>query len=138
MLSLRRRRGGSMPLASRSCDRTGPGIQRRRRARIRWRCSARSMFFTSGSAPSSKKGAVLMAEVLTIHGGTKPGEPVLEVVAALTRLLADAKAGTLRGFAYATVSGASPQEPPTTGAGWAGDACRHPLSSAIMMLQWRY
>lgn len=76
----------------------------------------------------------MVAEISTIHGGRVPGVPSASVIDDLERLLGDAKAGRLIGFAYATANQDGSQ-----GTGWAGEAgTRHPLGSAIMMLFHRY
>lgn len=75
-----------------------------------------------------------MAEIKTIHGGRVPGEPSAQVIEDLERLLAQAKDGTLIGFAYA---GAHQDGSQVTG--WSGEAgTRHPVGTAIMMLFHRY
>lgn len=72
--------------------------------------------------------------VVAFKNSIPPGEANPEMVEALEDLLSRAKSGELRGFAYATVSGGD-----FHGSGWEGsDGSRHPLSSAIMMLQFRY
>ena len=75
-----------------------------------------------------------MSEVVPLRGERLPGQPDQSVVEDLEALLADAKAGTLIGFAYAGVKVSG-----VTCTGWSGAAgTRHPLSSAIAMLQHRY
>lgn len=75
-----------------------------------------------------------MSKVVAFRECIPPGEVNPDLVADLERLLEDAKAGQLRGIAYATTL--------TTGAaatGWCGsDGARHPLAGAIMMLHHRY
>jgi hypothetical protein len=75
-----------------------------------------------------------MAEVISLRGEALPGEPDSGIVEELERLLVDAKAGKLRGIAYATCLDTGGQ-----GTGWSGVAgSRHPLGTAIMMLHHRY
>jgi hypothetical protein len=75
-----------------------------------------------------------MADIATIHGGRMPGSPSAEILDDLEMLMARAKAGTLIGFAYATCN-----EDGSQATGWSGEAgSRHPLGTAVMMLQHRY
>jgi hypothetical protein len=75
-----------------------------------------------------------MTKVVAIHGVTLDGEADPGVVEELERLLDLARSGELRGFAYATA-----QAQDVSGTGWAGaNGSRHMLSSAIMMLSYRY
>lgn len=75
-----------------------------------------------------------MSEVIPLRGERLPGQPAGNVVEDLEALLADAKAGRLIGFAYAAVKVSD-----VTVTGWSGAAgTRHPLCSAIAMLQHRY
>lgn len=75
-----------------------------------------------------------MSNVVAFKNSVPPGEPHPDLVETLEGLLARAKGGDLRGLAYCTVAldGA-------IGTGWDGaDGTRHPLSSAILILQHRY
>lgn len=63
-----------------------------------------------------------------------PGEPNKELIETLEKFLKEARAGDLRGcaFAYHYVDG-------TKGTGWDGaDGSREPLATTIMMLNARY
>ena len=72
--------------------------------------------------------------VIAFKGGTIPGEANDWIVEELESLLEKAKSGELRALAYATFSAGD-----FTGTGWVGsEGTRHPLSSAIMMLNSRY
>jgi hypothetical protein len=74
------------------------------------------------------------AEIKTIHGGSKPGEPSAELVETLEYLLKDAKSGELVALGYATVRNGK-----VKGTGWDGMAgTRDTLGSAINMLHHRY
>lgn len=74
------------------------------------------------------------AEIKTIHGGRVPGAPSTGIIEDLERLLSEARSGRLVGLAYATAN-----EDGKQGTGWAGEAgSRHPLGTAIMMLNHRY
>lgn len=75
-----------------------------------------------------------MAEIIAVHGGRAPGTPSKDIIASLESLLERAKAGELNGFAYAITSDSGSQA-----TGWDGEAgSRHPLGTAIMMLNFRY
>lgn len=75
-----------------------------------------------------------MSKIVAFKDSIPPGEVNEDMVATLESLLARAKSGDLRGFAYATFSIGD-----ITGTGWEGsDGSRHPLSSAISILQQRY
>lgn len=77
-----------------------------------------------------------MAEnnVIPVHGGHIKGQPDPLVVQQLEELLQRAKAGTLIGFAYATVGSQIEQA-----TGWVGAAgTRHAVGTAIDILQQRY
>lgn len=77
-----------------------------------------------------------MAKFGVINGGaaTPPDEPVSVVVLELEGLLAAAKAGTLRGIAYATCYKDGEQ-----GTGWAHDmGYLHIMGTSVMMLNFRY
>ena len=77
-----------------------------------------------------------MAEIKSIHGGRAPGEPSVQIVETLERLLADAKSGELIGLGYATVLRTK-----AIGTGWDGEAAeglRYTLGSAIHLLDHRY
>lgn len=72
--------------------------------------------------------------VVAFKNSILPGEANPDMVATIERLLEQAKSGELRGFAYATFAIGD-----ITGTGWEGsDGSRHPISSAIAMLQHRY
>ncbi len=76
----------------------------------------------------------MAAEIKSIHGGRAPAEPSAAIIETLEGLLERARSGNLIGLAYVTVSESGEQ-----GTGWDGEAgSRHPLSSAILMLQHRY
>ena len=76
----------------------------------------------------------MAAEVIPVHGGRKPDEPSAAIVETLESLLHRARSGALIGLAYCTVSDNQEQ-----GTGWDGEAgTRHPLGTAIMMLNHRY
>ena len=75
-----------------------------------------------------------MAEVVAIHGGTNPQEPVADIVADVEKLLERARSGELRALAYATWGAGD-----IKGTGWAGDAgTRASLAMVIGMLNHRY
>lgn len=75
-----------------------------------------------------------MGDVVTVHGGHIAGLPDADVVKQLEELLERAKAGTLIGFAYATVGSQIEQA-----TGWVGAAgTRHAVGTAIDILQQRY
>lgn len=75
-----------------------------------------------------------MSNVVELQPGCIPGKPNDEIIATLEGLLERAKAGTLTAIAYAIVSVDGSQ-----GTGWDGSAgTRHPLGTAIMMLNHRY
>lgn len=75
-----------------------------------------------------------MSKVIAFRDSIPPGEANPDMVAAIESLLARAKSGELRGFAYATFAVGN-----ITGTGWEGsDGARHPIASAIMMLHHRY
>jgi hypothetical protein len=75
-----------------------------------------------------------VSNVVPIFNTVPPGEVNEDIVEELERLLAEAKDGTLRGFAYCTTS-----QGDLTGTGWVGsDGSRHPLSSGILLLSSRY
>ena len=75
-----------------------------------------------------------MSNVISLAPGNIPGEPASEIIATLEGLLERAKQGQLTGLAYATVSLDGSQ-----GTGWDGVAgTRHPLGTAIMVLNHRY
>lgn len=75
-----------------------------------------------------------MSRIATIHGGRAPNQPSEDIIAELERLLEIAKAGDLIGLAYVTVLQDGSQ-----GTGWSGEAgSRHPMGTAIMMLNHRY
>ncbi|MEJ8571230.1 hypothetical protein [Microbaculum marinum] len=75
-----------------------------------------------------------MADISTIHGGTVPGEPDADVIEDLERLLAQARRGSLTGFAYAAI-----HLDGTKATGWSGVAgTRDPLAAGISILQARY
>lgn len=72
--------------------------------------------------------------VVAFKNSIPPGEANPDMVAVIEDLLDRAKSGELRGLAYATFASGD-----ITGTGWEGsDGSRHPLSSAIAMLQHRY
>jgi len=72
--------------------------------------------------------------VVAFKNSIPPGQPNPDMVETIERLLEDAKSGELRGFAYAAFKNGC-----LTVTGWEGsDGSRHPLSSAIAMLQHRY
>ena len=72
--------------------------------------------------------------VVAFKNSIPPGEANPDMVAVVEDLLDRAKSGELRGLAYATFASGD-----ITGTGWEGsDGSRHPLSSAIAMLQHRY
>lgn len=74
-----------------------------------------------------------MANVVPFGEKTVPGEPVAEVVETLETLLAEAKAGNMRAFAYAVTRASG------VATGWDGDAgTKYELAAAIMALQHRY
>lgn len=75
-----------------------------------------------------------MGDVVTVHGGHIAGQPDEDVIKQLEQLLERAKAGTLIGFAYATVGSQIEQA-----TGWVGAAgTRHAIGTAIDILQQRY
>ena len=72
--------------------------------------------------------------IVAFKNSIPPGEANPDMVEVIEGLLDRAKSGELRGFAYATYSVGE-----FTGTGWEGsDGSRHPMSSAIQMLQHRY
>ena len=72
--------------------------------------------------------------VIPLLGGRKPNEPSKDIIASLERLMKQAKAGELIGFAYATV-----REGDFTATGWNGESgTRHQLTTAIASLNHRY
>lgn len=72
--------------------------------------------------------------VVPFKDSIPPGEPNLDMVEELERLLSEARSGELRGIAYATFKMGG-----STGTGWSGsDGSRLPLGAAIMMLHSRY
>lgn len=74
------------------------------------------------------------AEIKSIHGGHVTGQPDEDVVNILEALLERAKSGDLIGIAYATTNTNGDQA-----TGWCGVAgTRHPVGTAITMLQHRY
>lgn len=75
-----------------------------------------------------------MSKVVAFKDSIPPNDPNPDLVETLEGLLARAKSGDLRGFAYATFSVGG-----GTGTGWDGsDGARHPIAAAIMMLHHRY
>lgn len=69
--------------------------------------------------------------VVSLHGNTIEGEPDPEVIAQLEQLLAEAKAGTLTGIAFATTHSNR-----NVGKGWSGlPGTRFQLGGAIGMMQ---
>lgn len=75
-----------------------------------------------------------MSNVISLAPGNIPGEPASEIISTLEDLLERARQGHLTGLAYATVAIDGSQ-----GTGWDGVAgTRHPLGTAIMMLNHRY
>lgn len=72
--------------------------------------------------------------VVALRDAPIPGKPVEILVECLEDLLARAQAGEIIGFAYAVTEPAG-----ATATGWRGaDGTRHPLCSAIAVLQHRY
>lgn len=82
-----------------------------------------------------------MADVVGIRGALAPGQSSESIVETLEILLAEARAGTLVGLAYATVRTSGAVNNWTLGTGWDGEAAdglRYRLGSAIHMLDHRY
>ena len=81
----------------------------------------------------------MTAEIKTIFGGRRPGEPSTQLIEELELLLAEARRGELIGIAYASARESGEPGNPITGTGWVGEAgTRHALGSTIGMLQHRY
>lgn len=75
-----------------------------------------------------------MGNVFSIGGATPPGQPVEDIVELLERLLEEAKAGDIRGIAYAISLNNG-----CKATGWEeADGSRDPLCTAIGILQHRY
>jgi len=75
-----------------------------------------------------------MTNVVKFGKTVLPGEANEELIATIETLLSDAKDGSLRGLAYATV-----RENNVIGSGWDGsDGTRYPLAAAISILSSRY
>jgi hypothetical protein len=75
-----------------------------------------------------------VSNVISLAPGNVPGEPDPDIIAVLESLLERARQGHLTGLAYATVALDGAQ-----GTGWSGVAgTRHPLGTAVMMLNHRY
>lgn len=74
--------------------------------------------------------------VVALRGEVLPTEPVPDVVETLERLLAEAKAGHIRGIAYAVATTLAGEG---TGTGWdmAGGQ-KHVMAAAVMMLHHRF
>lgn len=75
-----------------------------------------------------------MTTVVAFRDTVLVGEPNPEIVETLERLLEEAMSGELRGIAYAACKVGD-----VTATGWNGsDGSRHPLSTAIAVLNSRY
>ena len=75
-----------------------------------------------------------MSKVIAFRDTVLVGEPNPEIVETLERLLDEARSGELRGIAYAACKVGD-----VTATGWDGsDGSRHPLSTAIAVLNSRY
>lgn len=75
-----------------------------------------------------------MSRVVAFKDTVILGEANPEIVETLERLLEEAKSGELRGIAYASCKVGD-----VTATGWNGsDGSRHPLSTAIAVLNSRY
>jgi hypothetical protein len=77
---------------------------------------------------------MMTAEVISLRGDARDGEPDEEIVERLEGLLAEAKSGQLTGMAYAVTRPGD-----SVGTGWAGMyGTTFSLGGAILMLQLRY
>lgn len=75
-----------------------------------------------------------MSKVVAFRDTVLAGDPNPDIVETLERLLEQARSGELRGIAYAACKVGD-----VTATGWDGsDGSRHPLSTAIAVLNSRY
>lgn len=75
-----------------------------------------------------------MADIIPIHGGADPREPVADLIEDIKSLLARAESGEIRALAWALVNRDN-----SLNTGWCGEAgTRYPVGVATSLLSTRY